>query len=210
MKRKLLKYKGIPISPIVLFKTILNNENKTLDKVLFELENELTKLIQNGLSQLTNSINTCMHHQDLMVKRLDTLDSNYYKLNSEVNNSLKLYDIAYIDGVFTYDTNSLKVYDFSRIHSVRFDSISPIDINNRDALRIEPIQNMSDFELVTIDPMEASSPPYIKQKSTGDIIITFSNNAIYGPAEKIEGYHVFYLYSTTTYSKPDYKIKIYF
>ena len=202
MKTKLLKHKGIPISPIVLFKTILNNKNKTLDKVLDNLEKVLRSLINNKASELNNKINKCFN-------RLNTTDNNYYELKAEVTKSLKEYDIAYIDGIFYYNSNNEKRYNFKNIKKVEFGKFKPIDLSNVSSLSIKSSINMSDYEFDS--GVNSDSRPSIKEKSTNKTILLFERNSIELVSPPTDNKtHSFYLYGKTPSNHPNYYIAIEF
>ena len=184
MKRKLLKYKGIPISPIVLFKTILNDKKEALDKVLENLENRLISLIQCEVN----------------------------KLKTETTNSLKLYDACYRDGNFYFNTTKTKEFNFknAKLKNVRFESIPPINLNKREDLKFIPIKNMGGYVFVN-NKTDQSIYPHILETETNNKIIIFEDNSIIlNTLPNSVATHSFHLYGDTTNSKPDYCLKIIF
>lgn len=124
MKRKLLKYKGIPISPIVLFKTVLNGENKTLDKVLDN--------IQTNIESLTNKIN------NVIINNIDDINKKITNIKYDISDIYGRIQWcedtinALFNNLYYTDTNIVKYTDLTGNKETAIDLKNNINLFNID------------------------------------------------------------------------------
>ena len=112
MKIKQLKYKGIPISPIVLFKTILNDENKTLDKVLNDLKNNITSLRKKLEADISSAKADISSAKADISKLSSNLNKNYIKT--------KNYYIADNDDIIRLNNNVYININFEKYKNLKY------------------------------------------------------------------------------------------